>query len=61
MMDRYMLFRKLMNLVSEDYKVTDANMNNYVGDIEIFGVSPNGDIAITAKLIAANEEVSGDA
>ena len=61
MMDRYMLFRTLMDLVADDYEVTDADMYNYAGNIEIFGASPDGDIVITAKLIAANEEVNGDA
>ena len=57
---RYLLFRKLMDFVSDDYDVTDADMSNYADEIEIFGASPDGDIAITVKLIDVKEEVSGD-
>lgn len=35
--DKYYLFRKLMDLVNDEYEVTDADMNNYAGDVEISG------------------------
>ena len=36
-MDKYYYFRKLMDLITDEYDITDADMNNYAGDIEITG------------------------
>ena len=55
-MERYLLFRKLMDMVSDDYDVVDADMNNYAGEIEIFGASPEGDISITVRLMEVKED-----
>lgn len=49
-MDRYELFRRLMDMVAEDYEVNGANMYNYAGEIEISGVSGDLTINITVKL-----------
>ena len=35
--NKYFFFRQLMDLVTEDYEITDADMNNYSDEIEIFG------------------------
>ena len=35
--DKYYYFRKFMDLISDEYEVTDADMSNYAGDIEISG------------------------
>ena len=37
-MKRYDVFRKLLDFVSADYEVTDADMNTYLGNIEVCGV-----------------------
>ena len=41
-MTRFYVFRKLINFVAEFCEVTDANMNNYAGDIEIIGKDEDG-------------------
>lgn len=56
--DRYYIFRKLLDLVADDWEVTDADMNNYVHEIEITGKANDGStITIRAKL----EEADADA
>ena len=42
MVDKYYAFRKLMDFVSEQGEVTDAEMNNYAGEIEIHGIDADG-------------------
>lgn len=37
MMNKYFVFRKLIDFVADYCDVTDADMNNYSGDIEITG------------------------
>ena len=61
MMDRYILFRKLMDLVSDDYDVVDADMRNYAGDIEITGEYGGKTIRIKVELEDAFEGVEQDA
>ena len=61
MMDRYILFRKLMDLVSDDYDVVDADMRNYAGDIEIAGECCGKTIRIKVELDDAFEGVEQDA
>jgi hypothetical protein len=39
-----------MDFVGDNYEVTNANMNNYYGDIEITGVSGNEQIRICVSL-----------
>ena len=41
-MDRYFVFRKLMDFMSEEGTVVDADMSNYAGDIEITGIDKDG-------------------
>ena len=57
MMNKYFVFRKLLDFVADyfDYKVTDADMNNYSGDIEITGTDGDGStIQIRATLMEGN-------
>ena len=61
MMDRYILFRKLMDLVADDYDVVDADMRNYAGDIEITGECGGKTIRIKVELEDAFEGVEQDA
>ena len=49
-MDRYNIFRGLMDFVTDNYEVTNANMCNYCGDIEITGVSGDEQIRICVSL-----------
>ncbi len=37
MMDRYMLFRKLMDTMAEDWEILEANMISYSKEMEIQG------------------------
>ena len=58
MLDKYYVFHKMLTFVDDGYDVTDADMNNYCGDIEITGVDENG-AAITIKV--SMKEVEDDA
>lgn len=49
MMNKYWVFRKLIDFVADNCEVTDADMNNYVGDIEITGKDEDGS-TITIKV-----------
>ena len=48
-MDKYFVFRKLLDFVAENSEVTNADMNNYCGDIEITGTADDGS-TITIKV-----------
>ena len=52
MMDRHFVFRKLLDFVTDYCNVTDADMNNYAGDIEIIGVDgeDGSTISITVRI-----------
>ena len=57
MFDKYYTFRKLMDFVTDCGEVTDADMNNYAGDIEIHGTDDDGStIKITVRIENAKEE-----
>ena len=43
-MDRYNIFRALMDFVADNYDVTEATMCNYAKEIEIEGVSGENEI-----------------
>ena len=58
-MEKYSAFRKLMNFVNDDYEVTDANMNNYCGDIEIHGKDETG-ATITIRVTMKEGENNGN-
>ena len=42
MMNKYFVFRKLIDFVADYTEVTDADMNNYAGNIEITGTDEDG-------------------
>ena len=52
MMNKYWVFRKLIDFVADYCEVTDADMNNYAGDIEILGVDEEdgSTISITVRI-----------
>lgn len=56
-MNKYFWFRKLMDLVTDDGEVTDADMDNYAGDIKVFGTGFDGStIEITVRITEAKKE-----
>ena len=55
-MDKYSCFRKIMDLVTDEYEVTDADMNNYAGEIEVSGKDGFGN---TIKICVAMKYEGG--
>ena len=53
-MNKFFVFRKLIDFVSDYCEVTDADMNNYSGDIEIIGTDEED--GSTIKLRVTIEE-----
>ena len=41
-MTKYYVFRKLLDFIAEEYEISDADMNNYCGGIEIYGEAEDG-------------------
>ena len=57
MLDKFWVFRELIDFVENHCDVTDADMNNYAGDIEITGTDKDGStIKITVRITEAKEE-----
>ena len=57
MINKYFVFRKLIDFVADYCDVTDADMNNYAGDIEITGTNEDGStITITVELKEGKED-----
>ena len=54
MMNKYFVFRKLIDFVADYCEVTDADMNNYAGEIEIIGTDEED--GSTIKLRVTIEE-----
>ena len=50
MIDKYLLFRKLMDLVDDDFTIIDADMNNWADSMEIVGECDGQKIILTATL-----------
>lgn len=50
MMNKYFVFRKLIDFVADYCDVTDADMNNYAGNIEITGTDEGDGSTITIKV-----------
>ena len=57
-MSKYEVFKALLDFVAEEFEVTDADMNNYCGEIEISGKA-NGKI-IKIKASITEEEKKDD-
>lgn len=49
-MDRYNIFRALMDFVADNYDVTEATMCNYAKEIQIEGVSGENEIHIRVNI-----------
>lgn len=57
MLNKYFVFRKLIDFVADHCEVTDADMNNYAGETEIIGTDDDGStITITVRITEAKEE-----
>ena len=50
MMNKYYVFRKLIDFVADYMDVTDADMCNYSGDIEITGTDPEDGSTMTIEV-----------
>lgn len=59
MMNKYFVFRKLLDFVADYCEVTDADMNNYAGNIEITGTDEDGS-TITIKVELKEGETDGN-
>ena len=59
MLNKYFVFRKLIDFVADYCEVTDADMNNYAGDIEIHGTDDDGSV-ITIKVNLKEGEKDGN-
>jgi hypothetical protein len=56
-MTKYYVFRKLLDFISEEYDVTDADMDNCLGYTEIAGVAEDGStIKINVKYADPKED-----
>ena len=56
MLNKYFVFRKLIDFVADHCEVTDADMNNYCGDIAITGTDNDGS-TITIKVTLKEGEI----
>ena len=57
MLNKYFVFRKLIDFVADYCEVTDADMNNYSGDIEITGTDDDGStVTIKVTLKEGNQD-----
>ena len=58
MMNKYFVFRKLMDFVGDYCEVTDADMNNYADEIEITGTDAEdgSTISIRVKIEEGNKD-----
>ena len=57
MLNKYWVFRKMIDFVADNCDVTDAVMNNYSGDIEVHGNEDDGStIKITVRITNAKGE-----
>lgn len=50
MLNKYFVFRKLIDFVADYCEVTDADMNNYANEIEITGRDDEDGSTITIKV-----------
>ena len=57
MMNRYFVFRKMMDFVADYVEVTNAEMSNWAKEIEITGVDEDGStIIIKVELREGNKD-----
>ena len=49
-MGKYEVFQYLLDFVASQFTVTDADMNNYAGEMEICGKNNGQEIKITVEI-----------
>ena len=59
MLNKYFVFRELLNFVADHADVTDADMNNYSGEIDITGTDEDGS-TIRIKVLLKEAEQDGN-
>ena len=59
-MNKYFVFRKLLDFVADYCEVTDADLNNYAGNIEITGTDDADGSTITIKVELKEGEKDGN-
>ena len=55
-MDRYQLFRQLMDLLTDECEIVDADMHNWEDAIEVKAVCGDQEVTLTAKLKEVNKD-----
>ena len=55
-MGKYEVFQYLLDFVAGEFEVTDADLNNYCGEIEIAGKANGKVIKIKASIIDEEEK-----
>ena len=59
MLNKYFVFRKMIDFVADYCDVTDADMNNYAGAIEVTGTDEDGStITIKVDIREGNQDVN---
>lgn len=58
-MNRYYVFKDILDFVADFCEVTDADMKNYSGDIEVSGVDEEG-ATIKIRVTIEEEEKDGN-
>ena len=57
---RYILFRQLMDLLSDEYDITSATTHNWENNIEIKGESDGGIVTVRVKIEPKEGEENGN-
>lgn len=60
-MDRYNMFRKMLDFVNTDFEITDADIKTYDRRIVVEGVCPLGTIRVEVTPREAAKEAAQDA
>ncbi len=55
-MDRYILFRRLMELLTDDCEIVDAKMKNWDDAIELKAVCAGQEIILSAKIMEVEKD-----
>lgn len=56
-MDKYWIFRQLLDFMADHANVVDADLNNYAGDIEITGEAEGQTITIKVSIKEEEKDV----
>lgn len=56
MIDKYYLFRKLLDMVADDFDVVDADMDTYCHEMVIKGVQGDTAVTVTVEIKKEGQE-----